>query len=324
MAKPVLPEPYGCEPTNWKEWLSHLESVAVVNKWETEAEKMKSSGSLNRKGAHCLMKLSDAAREKTTQTASEALNREEASAVADVAKVDDDLRRTLQTLNERLHRLEMTVNSGDENARPSVSGYYLHIECLVDTGAALSLLRGDVWTKIATSGPTPPLQEWIGQALAGVNGNKLLVRGYTRIPVSCTESELPPLSEVDLTSSHIEKVTRQIQGSAGPGGTDAGHWKDFLLHYGAHSARLRDSLAELARRLASSIVEWSDIKALMSSHLESLDKCPGVRPIVIGELTRHITCKAMAMATRDDIADLCEVDRYAQDLREALREQSMQ
>ena len=57
------------------------------------------------------------------------------------------------------------------------------IECLVDTGAALSLLHGDVWTKIATSG-TPPLQEWIGQALALVNGNKLSVRGYTRIPVS--------------------------------------------------------------------------------------------------------------------------------------------
>ena len=76
-------------------------------------------------------------------------------------------------------------------------------------------------------------------------------------------SELSPLSEVDLTSSHVEKVARQIQGSAGPGGTNAGHWKGFLLHYGAHSAKLRDALAELARRLANSIVEWSGIKALM-------------------------------------------------------------
>ena len=40
--------------------------------------------------------------------------------MAGVANVDDNLRRTLQTLNERLHRLEMTLNPGDENARPSV------------------------------------------------------------------------------------------------------------------------------------------------------------------------------------------------------------
>ena len=63
----------------------------------------------------------------------------------------------------------------------SVHGYTIPIECLVDTGAALSLLHGDVWTKIATS---PQLQEWIGQALAQVNGNKMSVRGYIRIPVS--------------------------------------------------------------------------------------------------------------------------------------------
>ena len=79
-------------------------------------------------------------------------------------------------------------------------------------------------------------------------------------------------------------MARQILGSAGPGGTTAGHWKDFLLHYGAHSAKLRDALAGLARCLANSIVEWSDIKALMSSCLEALDKCPGVWLIAIGEI----------------------------------------
>ena len=100
-----------------------------------------------------------------------------------------------------------------------------------------------------------------------------------------------------------------------PGGTNAGHWKDFLLHYGAHCAKLRDALAELARRLANSIVEWSDINALMSSHLVALDKCPGTRPIAIGEIPRCILCKAMAMATCDDITDLCEVDQLCSGLK---------
>ena len=92
--------------------------------------------------------------------------------------------------------------------------------------------------------------------------------------LSC--SELSPLIDVDITGSHVEKVARQIQGSAGPGGSTATHWQDFLLRYGAHSVKLRDAIAELARHLANSIVEWSDIRAVMSSRLIALDKCPGV------------------------------------------------
>ena len=103
--------------------------------------------------------------------------------------------------------------------------------------------------------------------------------------LSC--SELSPLIDVDITGSHVEKVARQIQGSAGPGGSTASHWQDFLLRYGAHGAKLRDAVAELARHLAYSIVEWSDIRALMSSRLIALDKCPGVRPIAIGEIPRY-------------------------------------
>ena len=83
--------------------------------------------------------------------------------------------------------------------------------------------------------------------------------------LSC--SELPPLIDVDITGSHVEKVAWQIQGSAGLGGSTVSHWQDFLLRYGAHSAKLRNAVAELASHLADSIVEWSDIRALMSSCL---------------------------------------------------------
>ena len=57
---------------------------------------------------------------------------------------------------------------------------------------------------------------------------------------------LPQFEDVEVTGSHVLVVAHRIQGDAGPGGCDAGHWKDVLLRYGAHSSRLRDAVATLA------------------------------------------------------------------------------
>ena len=75
--------------------------------------------------------------------------------------------------------------------------------------------------------------------------------------VSCTD--LPLLIDVDVTSSHVEQVVRRLRGSGGPGGADSYHWQCFLLHYGAHSSRLREAVADLAMHLANDILDWIDI-----------------------------------------------------------------
>ena len=99
---------------------------------------------------------------------------------------------------------------------------------------------------------------------------------------------LPPLLDLDITADYVERVAHQIQRSAGPGGSTALQWHGYLLQYGLSSARLRDAVAMLARHLANGIVEWESIRALMSSRLIALDKCPGVHPIGIGEALRRI------------------------------------
>ena len=126
--------------------------------------------------------------------------------------------------------------------------------------------------------------------------------------------DLPPLVDVDVTAAHVEKVARLIQRGAGPGGTVALHWQDFLLRYGVHSERLRDAVAELARRLANTIVEWDDIRAVMASQLIALDKCPGVRPIGVGEVLR-ILGKVMALATGMDVEEECMTDQLCSGLK---------
>ena len=98
----------------------------------------------------------------------------------------------------------------------------------------------------------------------------------TRASLPC--DELPPLVDVDITGSHIENAARRIRGSSRPGGSTAAQWQCNLLRFGSSSSTLRDAAAEPVRCLANGIVEWAQIKALMSGRLIALDTCkyPGV------------------------------------------------
>ena len=60
--------------------------------------------------------------------------------------------------------------------------------------------------------------------------------------------------DAEITGTHILHYAHRIQGGTRPGGCDACHWRDALLHYGAHSEHLRDAVAALAHRLANSVV----------------------------------------------------------------------
>ena len=128
-------------------------------------------------------------------------------------------------------------------------------------------------------------------------------------------NDLPFLEDSEITGSHILSVAHQLQGGAGPGGCDASHWRDVLLHYGTSSAHLRDSVPALCRRLCNSIVPWDDIRALVASRLIALNKCPGVRPIGIGETLRRIIGKAICQATRLDAALVCGSDQLCAGLQ---------
>ena len=61
--------------------------------------------------------------------------------------------------------------------------------------------------------------------------------------------------------------------------------------------------------------DWESICALMASRLIALDKCPGVRPIGVGEALRRILCKVIAQATWSDLEDVCGVAQLCSVLR---------
>ena len=66
-------------------------------------------------------------------------------------------------------------------------------------------------------------------------------------------------------------------------------------------------------------MDWDDICALMANRLIPFDKCPGVRPIGVGECQRRVLGKTMSMATGSDVVDICGIDQLASGLRLVLK-----
>lgn len=56
--------------------------------------------------------------------------------------------------------------------------------------------------------------------------------------------------DVNISSDHIEEMARCVNGSADPSGTTADQWKSMLLHFGAHSARFRESIIIIIRAVS--------------------------------------------------------------------------
>ena len=99
----------------------------------------------------------------------------------------------------------------------------------------------------------------------------------------------------------IRNTVLKMDGAAGPSGLDAAAWKRICTSFKTASSDLCKSIASTARRLCSEYVDRTCISALVACRLIALDKCPGVRPIGVGETVRRVIEKSIATALRSEI-----------------------
>ena len=99
------------------------------------------------------------------------------------------------------------------------------------------------------------------------------------------------------------KAAQLTKGAGGPSQLDADQYRHILISskYKAEGKRLREQIAQLARKLASEIVDPKTLEAFVACRLIPLDKCPGIRPIGIGEILRRIIGKTIGWALKEDI-----------------------
>ena len=87
-----------------------------------------------------------------------------------------------------------------------------------------------------------------------------------------------------ITGSLIRSVVLHIDGAAGPSNLDAHGWCHLCTSYHSASADICNALASLARRLCTDYVDPDGLTGFTACCLIALDKCPGVRPISVGEV----------------------------------------
>ena len=120
------------------------------------------------------------------------------------------------------------------------------------------------------------------------------VLGVDFDPETTSGQEPHPVLFDQIDSTLIRSTVQKMDGAAGPSGLDTCRWKRLCTAFSNYSTDLCDVLASLCHKICTEYLDPSDLAPLVACRLIALDKCPGVRPIGIGECARWITCEAIA------------------------------
>ena len=114
-----------------------------------------------------------------------------------------------------------------------------------------------------------------------------------------------PVVFTAITAETIRQTIQQMSGTAGPSGLDVSSWKRLCYSFNQASNDLCEAVAQLCRRLCTEFVDPGGIEAPVSCRLIALDKCPGIRPIGVGECLRRLVGRAVIQCIKTDL--LCAI-----------------
>jgi hypothetical protein len=145
------------------------------------------------------------------------------------------------------------------------------------------------------------------------DANKKLLQEKHPAPAGIADETLlhGPILEIDdsyfsgINSEMIFRAAKFTNGSAGPSQTDADFFKLILTHknFKGEGQDLREEIAKFARLIATKHFHPQFLAAYVNCRLIPLNKCPGVRPIGIGEILRRIVGKTLSWVLKSDIQD---------------------
>ena len=175
---------------------------------------------------------------------------------------------------------------------------------------------GKIFTRLMLLGKVGAALSWLSDnkqgALEATPGTLDVLKELHPPKSECAEGSLlfGPILKVEavlycnIDASAIAKAARLTKGGAGPSNVDADMWRTLLCAKsgGKTTDDLCHSVAKLAQRLASDLVNPAHVDSILNCRLIPLGKNPGVSPIGIGEVLRRIIGKAVTQFSKADLA----------------------
>ena len=119
----------------------------------------------------------------------------------------------------------------------------------------------------------------------------------------------PELNQIEVTDKNLESVGKKFSGSAGLLEIDSISMSHWLLKFGGASAKLRKSIAKLVELLANGYPPWAVYRAITWCKLIGLEKCPGVRPVGMGDILWILFCKVLLIVAGKEAIQACGTDQ---------------
>ncbi|KAL5517965.1 hypothetical protein EMCRGX_G003620 [Ephydatia muelleri] len=128
--------------SSWSDWVDHFEAVAKVNQWDEDTKLIWLPVKLKRKAQTAWKRLSEETRE--------------------------DCRLAMDAFQKRFEPSSKPERYATEfRLRKRKSGHDLALQLMVDTGAAVSLLRREQWSRLSGA-EKHKMEQWDGGRLVGV------------------------------------------------------------------------------------------------------------------------------------------------------------
>jgi hypothetical protein len=100
-----------------------------------------------------------------------------------------------------------------------------------------------------------------------------------------------------LDGDLVKKCALRTKGGAGVSQQEDCLWHKMVTGHKEASSILCNAVAVMARRLATEYVDPLGLEALLANRGIAIDKCPGLRPVGVGEIVRRIIGKAVMSVT---------------------------
>ena len=114
---------------------------------------------------------------------------------------------------------------------------------------------------------------------------------------------LHPVFFAPINGELIKKNALRTSGGAGVSQQEDALWHKMVTAHKDTSASLTNALASVARRLVTEYVDPQGLEALLANRGIAIDKCPGLRPVGVGEMARRIIGKAVMAVTGEKVRE---------------------